>query len=307
VGAVRRLFEPGVKPGLIAGTSVGAINAAKIAEGENRGTTANPSGLAGLESVWLSLSSDSDMYVPNPDFDISAVQQAAGSGGVDVITNLVGGVLGFVFGPGVLPVMAIFDLAQTAPDLQRLQAAVDTLLNCRSLFLLTPIGAKLAAQLDPGLVKSSGIRLLLSSVSLEDGVLRFVNELGEVPLADGAMASASIPVVFTPTKLGDQNYVDGGVRAPVPVAAAVASGASRGRPDLGEDRYLRVARATRAKRPVKSSQMAASRHEKVLTGRCLQHGPLADQQDDYCTDPRGQAGSRWRGRGPRRETPSIRA
>jgi len=38
VGAVRRLFELGVTPDLIAGTSVGAINAAKLAEGKNRGT-----------------------------------------------------------------------------------------------------------------------------------------------------------------------------------------------------------------------------------------------------------------------------
>jgi hypothetical protein len=48
--------------------------------------------------------------------------------------------------------------------------------------------------------------------------------------------------------------------------------------------------AARAKRPVKSSQMAASRDEKVLTGRCLQHGPLADQQGDDCTGPAAKPG-----------------
>ena len=301
VGAVRRLFELGVTPELIAGTSVGAINAAKVAEGENRGTAAIPSGLAGLEGVWLSLNSDSDMYVPNPNVDINAVLQAAGNLGLDVFTNLAGAVL---LGPGVVPLLAIFDLTKTATDLQSLQAAVNTVLNSPSLFLLTPIGVKLATQLDQGLVRTSGIRLLLPTVSLEDGAVRFVNELGQVlnadlsqyqeaapgtvspacqplqdqldavltqiqdlaeqhatggmealraraarlklalasceqanpaagavplvvTLAEGALASASIPVIFTPTKLGNQNYVDGGVRAPVAVAAAVASGASR--------------------------------------------------------------------------------
>jgi hypothetical protein len=301
VGAARRLFELGVTPDLIAGTSVGAINAAKLAEGENRGTATIPSGLAGLELVWLSLNSDSDMYVPNPDVDLSAVLQAAGNLGLDVFANLVGAVL---LGPGGVPLLALFDLTKGVTDVQSLQAAVNTVLNSPSLYLLTPIGVKLATQLDQGLVRTSGIRLLLPTVSLEDGVVRFVNELGEVlnadlsqhqeappgnvspacqplqdqldavltqiqdlaeqhatgglealraraarlklalasceqanpapgtvpvvvTLAEGALASASIPVIFTPTKLGNQNYVDGGVRAPVAVAAAVASGASR--------------------------------------------------------------------------------
>jgi len=302
VGAVRRLFELGVTPDLIAGTSVGAINAAKLAEGKNRGTAAIPSGLPGLEGVWLSLNSDSDMYVPNPNVDINAVLKAAGNLGLDVFADLAGAVL---LGPGAVPLLAILGLlTKTATDLQSVQAAVNTVLNSPSLYLLTPIGVKLATQLDQGLVRTSGIRLLLPAVSLEDGVVRFVNELGEVlnadlspyqeappgnvspacqplqdqldavltklqdlaeqhatgamealraqaarlkralasceqanpapgtvplvvTLAEGALASASIPVIFTPTKLGNQNYVDGGVRMPVAVAAAVASGASR--------------------------------------------------------------------------------
>jgi predicted acylesterase/phospholipase RssA len=48
-----------------------------------------------------------------------------------------------------------------------------------------------------------------------------------VPLTDAIMASASIPFVFAPVKLSSQNYIDGGLRAAVPVAAAMASGATR--------------------------------------------------------------------------------
>jgi len=68
VGAVRRLYELGFQPKLIVGTSVGAVNGVKLAEGEGRGSANSPSGLEGLEKMWLSLNSNADFYVPNPNF-----------------------------------------------------------------------------------------------------------------------------------------------------------------------------------------------------------------------------------------------
>ncbi|MDQ4070564.1 MAG: patatin-like phospholipase family protein, partial [Actinomycetota bacterium] len=35
VGALRFLYNQGIRPDILSGTSVGAINAAKLAEGEN--------------------------------------------------------------------------------------------------------------------------------------------------------------------------------------------------------------------------------------------------------------------------------
>ncbi len=61
VGAVRCLYNRGIRPQLIAGSSVGAINAATLAQGD--------SGLDQLEQIWRSLREDSDMYLNEPWLD----------------------------------------------------------------------------------------------------------------------------------------------------------------------------------------------------------------------------------------------
>jgi predicted acylesterase/phospholipase RssA len=55
VGALYSLYSRGVRPDVIAGTSVGAINGAAIAQGEV--------GLSQLGSIWFSLRENSDMYL----------------------------------------------------------------------------------------------------------------------------------------------------------------------------------------------------------------------------------------------------
>ena len=50
---------------------------------------------------------------------------------------------------------------------------------------------------------------------------------GPVDVVEGALASASVPVVFPPRPLADDDYVDGGVLQNVPVRAALHLGASR--------------------------------------------------------------------------------
>ena len=50
---------------------------------------------------------------------------------------------------------------------------------------------------------------------------------GPVDLIDGAIASASVPMVFPPHPMADDDYVDGGVIEIVPVSAAAALGATR--------------------------------------------------------------------------------
>ena len=50
---------------------------------------------------------------------------------------------------------------------------------------------------------------------------------GPVDLIEGALASASVPLVFPPRPLADDDYVDGGVLQLVPVRAAAQLGAQR--------------------------------------------------------------------------------
>ena len=97
---------------------------------------------------------------------------------------------------------------------------------------------------DPALVRRPGLHLRLAVTALRAGVLRFVTEdgtivesdartpapgaaAGPVDLVDGAIASASVPMVFPPRPLADDDYVDGGVIEIVPVRAAADLGATR--------------------------------------------------------------------------------
>ena len=97
---------------------------------------------------------------------------------------------------------------------------------------------------DPDLIARPGLQLRLAVTALRAGVLRYVTEdgtlvesdartpapaesAGPVDLVDGAIASASVPMVFPPHPMADDDYVDGGVIEIVPVSAAAALGATR--------------------------------------------------------------------------------
>ena len=98
--------------------------------------------------------------------------------------------------------------------------------------------------IDPSLVARPGLRLRLAVTALRAGVLRFVTEDGiiveadgqtpatgpaggPVDLVDAVIASASVPMVFPPHPMADDDYVDGGVVEIVPVRAASTLGATR--------------------------------------------------------------------------------
>jgi NTE family protein len=97
---------------------------------------------------------------------------------------------------------------------------------------------------DRDLVARPGLLLRLAVVALRAGVLRYVTEdgtiveddartaapgpaAGPVDLVEGALASASVPLVFPPRHLADDDYVDGGVLQIIPVRAAMQLGATR--------------------------------------------------------------------------------
>src|SRR5262249_43204649 len=110
--------------------------------------------------------------------------------------------------------------------------------SVRSIYNLGPIETLLRnpAFFDEGRVRSSSIDLKLAIVGLESGELRYVLKDGHVEgqggdppisLADAVLASAAIPFVFPPRKIGSETYVDGGVREMVPIKSAVAAGANQ--------------------------------------------------------------------------------
>lgn len=106
----------------------------------------------------------------------------------------------------------------------------------RSMYRPGPVLARLLDKevFDGGRVASSGNTLRIAMVSLESGQLHYMCEDGrivdrsdvhvdDVPhnLATGVLASCSIPAVFRPVPLGQETYVDGGVRENLPAELAI--------------------------------------------------------------------------------------
>lgn len=88
---------------------------------------------------------------------------------------------------------------------------------------------------DETAVASSGVTLRIAVVALESGELRYVTESGTLvdrenrpveegyrtPIVEAVRASCAIPTVFPPVRLGQENYVDGGVRESLPADIAM--------------------------------------------------------------------------------------
>lgn len=101
-------------------------------------------------------------------------------------------------------------------------------------------GPLLARLLEPDVftgdrVSKAGLKLRMAMVGLATGELRFMREDGRIvdrndeliddtpyDLALGVLASCAIPAVFAPVPLGDETYVDGGVRENLPAEMAIS-------------------------------------------------------------------------------------
>jgi NTE family protein len=238
VGALRYLYESGIRPDVVTGSSVGAINALKLAEGDDKPSEDNPfpsTAQQKLEHVWRELEDERDMYELEP--WVQAIENLRVR---EFITREFGG-LG---GNGAsslaswvrLPTRLMYGIVSSGMNLSEISEAIDTVSTARSIFNFSPLERLLRdpAILDPERVRMSGIALRLSIVGLESGTLRHVTESGEilgtneepVDLVDAALASASIPLVFPPRKLGSENYVDGGTREILPLRTAIDAGAT---------------------------------------------------------------------------------
>lgn len=253
VGAVRCLYDVfGYDPELVCGTSAGALNAVKLAEGR--------SAIGGLEAMWLGLQGPPDMFVPTAPVgrilqnwkitglfpgqlmelaDMLGVQVSDGnwlSPDAQLAVGAAKNVLGNVTGAGLMFTVGdlIFRGAQIGMAIGKIvQDLLWLLQSGRSLFLFDPVRRLLDANVDPTKVRTSGLELRLALLSLDTGHTRYVDQRGRftddnssVDLRDAAQASASIPVVYPPVTLPGGGHADGGVRDNVAVLAAELAGAS---------------------------------------------------------------------------------
>jgi NTE family protein len=127
---------------------------------------------------------------------------------------------------------------------RQLRTSGSAVLNLEPLAEALHRGSHGVRSVDPALIAQPGLQLRLAVTALRAGVLRYVTEdgslvesdartpapseaAGPVDLVDAAIASASVPMVFPPHPLADDDYVDGGVIEIIPVRAAAALGATR--------------------------------------------------------------------------------
>lgn len=164
VGMLQALFEADVRPDLIVGTSIGAINGAALA------ADPNPTVVERLVEAWAS-------------------PEAA----------------------------AIY--GDSWPKQLRRLARSKTHLNDPA-----PLRGLLEGMLgEDRRFEDLQVRLAVAAASIERAAEQWF-ETG--PLVPAVLASASVPGILPPTKIGDEHYVDGGIVNSIPLGEAVRRGAT---------------------------------------------------------------------------------
>lgn len=227
VGVVRFLYDDlGFRPTILCGSSVGAVNAAKLAEGDDPETGRRA--IDHLEDIWRNLRSNEDMWLPEPWLEKLRAQVAWAS-------ELRGRAAehGTAGSQARVVLRMLGEIVRRPPETDGTVDALRQAMRARSLLRMDPVRTLLEEHVHVDRILASGITLRVGTVSLESGELRYITERGELLARDGApvdeepvslidavLASASIPVIFPPTRLGDQHYVDGGVREILPLELA---------------------------------------------------------------------------------------
>jgi NTE family protein len=166
-GVYQSLHDHGIEPDVVVGTSVGAINAAAIAQGIGPGR---------LREIWLALSTpDSWLY-----FDRLKKARA-----------LVGN-------------RHVF----------RTRLDVWNILNWTYVYDTTPLRRTLSRYFDPEKLRTSPKKLVIMAVDVLKGECRSFNN-HQIAI-DHVLASASMPILFPWTRIGNTLFWDGGLLANVP-------------------------------------------------------------------------------------------
>lgn len=228
VGVLKYLYERGIKPDIIVGTSVGSINAMKLAEGETS-THGSGQGFQGLEQIWLNLRRDDDMFLPE---DLTLWLSNVPYWLKNELTTSVGG----------LKVPRLSGIANLEDLLKMIIRNMLKLLEQgESVYNLNPIKSKMEqGLLNQDLLSASNIEAYVVAVGVNSGKTRLVDKSGniyekskhnptnqKVSVIEGILASSAIPGFFKPIALLGEMHVDGGVREIVPIATVREAGAKK--------------------------------------------------------------------------------
>lgn len=163
IGMLRALLERGIRPDLVVGTSIGAINGALVA------SDPTPAVIDRLLDAWTSPEADS------------------------------------VYGESLFSQFGRLVKTKTHLNSPRpLQNLLERALGADATFEELPV------------------RLRVVAASIERAA-EHVFESG--PLVEAVLASASVPGLLPPTRIGDEHFIDGGIVNSIPIERAVDAGA----------------------------------------------------------------------------------
>lgn len=166
VGMLRALFERGITPDLVLGTSIGALNGAMVARQPDLSV------IDKLTDLW----------------------QTAGSSGAEVYGD---------------------------SPLRTVRRAVSTGTH---LWSAEPLHQALVDEFGDLTFEELPVRFQVCAASIERAAEHWFDS---GPLVDAVVASAAVPGLLPPAKVGDEHYLDGGIVNSIPLGRAVQLGASR--------------------------------------------------------------------------------
>jgi len=166
VGMLRALFEAGVTPELVLGTSVGALNGAVVARDPT------PAVVERLTDLWR------------------GVAESRGSGYAE----------------------------RTLPAVRRAVA------TGTHLYSPQPMRQRLEEEFGDLRFEDLAVRFQVCAASIERAAEHWFDS-GRV--VDAVVASAAVPGLLPPAKVGDEHFLDGGIVNSIPLARAVLLGATR--------------------------------------------------------------------------------
>lgn len=165
VGMLRALFERGIVPDLVLGTSVGALNGAMVARDPG------PAVIDRLTELWLTVGRSRQVYGDRP---LRSVRRAVATG--------------------------------------------------THLYSARPIRQRLEEEFGDQLIEDLPVRFQVCAASIERAAEHWF-ATGRV--VDAVLASAAVPGLLPPARVGEEHFLDGGIVNSIPVARAVELGATR--------------------------------------------------------------------------------
>src|SRR6476660_4001500 len=194
-GVVKALEERNIHPDLIAGVSIGAINAAIIAS--NPGHATDP-----LEAFWRELSLDT------PDLPDEDLRRALSS-----LQSLMFGSPHFFRPRWFEPILSPAQLPT----------------SWTSLYDASPLKTTLSKYVVFEKLRDSPVRLLLTAVDVETGKLTIFDSYVDEITPEHILASGSLPPGFSWTTIAGRHYWDGGLVSNSPLDQVVEIGGLTGK------------------------------------------------------------------------------